>query len=226
MKVLHDSRLIGTVSAVPGMCGDGFLILAGRRWKVVDVDQRRLEILVEPSKGGRLPFFFGGAGADIHPRVRAQMKDTLRSDVVPAYLDARAQDMLDRARRYSHDCGILENPLLADGASTYWFTWTGSKINRTLIGLCKDEGILRAQDEDIALHFEGARPDEVVDRFRKLLERPPSVVEVAERFEVRMVEKYEAYLSDGLQACVFARNSLDLDGALALARESFLTAGG
>jgi ATP-dependent Lhr-like helicase len=222
MKVLHGSHLIGTVSAVPGMCGDGFLILAGRRWKVVDVDQRRLEILVEPSKGGRLPFFFGGAGADIHARVRAQMADTLRSDAMPAYLDAKAQDMLNQARRYARESGILANPLLADGASTYWFTWTGSKINRALIGLCKGDGVLRAQDEDIALHFEGARPDEVADRFRKLIERPPTAVEVAARFKVRMVEKYEAYLSDGLQAFVFAQNSLDLDGALALAKKTFL----
>jgi ATP-dependent Lhr-like helicase len=227
MKVLHGSHLIGTVSAVPGMCGDGFLILAGRRWKVVDVDQRRLEILVEPSKGGRLPFFFGAAGADIHPKVRAQMVDTLRSDAMPAYLDVRAQDMLNRARGYARESGILANPLLADGASTYWFTWTGSKINRTLIGLCKGMEALRAQDEEIAIHFEGIQPDEVADRFRKLLERPPSVVEVAARFEVRMVEKYEAYLSDDLQASVFAQNSLDLAGALALARGgAFLTAGG
>jgi ATP-dependent Lhr-like helicase len=226
MKVLHGSRLIGTVSAVPGMCGDGFLILAGRRWKVVDVDPRRHDILVEPSKGGRLPFFFGGAGADIHSRVRVKMKDSLQTDVMPAYLDAKAQDMLNRARVYARGSGILENPLLADGASTYWFTWTGSKTNRTLMGLCKGKGALQVQDEEIALHFEGVQPDEVVDRFRRLLERPPSVVEVAARFEVRMVEKYEAYLSDGLQAAVFAQNSLDLDGALALAREVFLKAGG
>jgi ATP-dependent Lhr-like helicase len=208
------------------MCGDGFLILAGRRWKVVDVDPRRLEILVEPSKGGRLPFFFGGAGADIHPRVRAQMKDSLQSDDTPAYLDAKAQDMLNRARGYARESGILANPLLADGASTYWFTWTGSKINRTLIGLCKGKGALQVQDEEIALHFEGVQPDEVVDGFRRLLEHPPSVVEVAARFEVRMVEKYETYLSDDLQASVFAQNSLDLAGALALARDVFLKAGG
>lgn len=222
MKVIHGSHAIGTVSAVPGMCGDGFLILAGRRWKVIDVDQRRLEILVEPSKGGRLPYFAGGPGADIHPRVRAQMLDALVSDAMPVYLDSTAQDMLNMARQYGRDSGLLANPVLADGADTYWFTWTGSRINRALIGLCHGDEALEVRDEGIALHFEGTLPGEVAARLRGLLQREPAVVEVASRFKVQVVEKYEAYLSKELQSQVFAKNSLDLRGALELARKTFL----
>jgi hypothetical protein len=51
--VLHRGHLIGTVSALPTTGAEGFLILAGRRWKIIEINLDREEILVEPSRGGR-----------------------------------------------------------------------------------------------------------------------------------------------------------------------------
>jgi hypothetical protein len=42
------------------------------------------------------------------------------------------------------------------------------------------------------------------------------------QFPHRIVEKYDRYLSDDLTALVFARERLDLDGALDKIRESSL----
>lgn len=50
-------------------------ILAGRRWKVITPDEKLNEILVAPSRGGRMPHFAGAGGTDIHPRVRQRMRE-------------------------------------------------------------------------------------------------------------------------------------------------------
>src|SRR5690606_23080268 len=55
-KVVYAGHSIGAVASEPGMGADGFLILAGRRWRILDVDTERREILVEPARGGRLPY--------------------------------------------------------------------------------------------------------------------------------------------------------------------------
>ena len=67
-RVNHDGHHIGNVGFVPEVEEEGYLILAGRRWKILAVDHDRRTIAVEPSTGGRVPRFFSGPGGDIHPR--------------------------------------------------------------------------------------------------------------------------------------------------------------
>ena len=60
-RVTHQGRHIGDVGLPPLLEENPFIILAGRRWKVLDVDQDRRSILVEPSPGGRRPSFLPSA---------------------------------------------------------------------------------------------------------------------------------------------------------------------
>ena len=83
-RVLHQGRHIGNVTSAPDLAIDGYLILAGRRWKVLQVDQDRKEILVEPSPGGRVPTFSGTGGHDIHPRVREMMRSFCSGTTCPS----------------------------------------------------------------------------------------------------------------------------------------------
>ena len=167
MKVYFKGHLIGTVSAPPGLGGDGFLILAGRRWKVIEIDPEKLEILVEPAKGGRLPYFSSKAGADIHPQVRAEMLSVLKSKDLPVYIDDKAREILCLARDFACRTGVLDGSIITDGADTYWFTWTGSRIHRTLMGMGRFLGGLNVQDEDIALRFERTPPEAVRETYLK-----------------------------------------------------------
>ena len=221
MKVFFKGHLIGTVSAPPGLGGDGYLILAGRRWKVIEIDLEKLEILVEPAKGGRLPFFSGKAGVDIHPRVRAEMLAVLRSSDLPVYLDGKAREILSLARDFACRSGILDGPIITDGADTYWFTWTGSRIHRALMGMGRFLGGLDVRDEDIALCFERTSPEAVREKYLKFLATPPDADCLAMEFPVRVSEKYDVFLPDDIQAKNFARNNLDVEGALRLIQEIF-----
>jgi ATP-dependent Lhr-like helicase len=221
MSVYHKGHLIGTVSAPPGLGGDGFLILAGRRWRILEIDEKRSEIVVEPSKGGRVPFFAGGGGADIHPRVRSEMLSVLRSDTTPAYLDGKAKEMLGLARSYARTAGILDGSVIREGDTVYWFTWAGSRTNRTLMGLGRFAAGLNVRDEEIALCFEKADPIAIKNAYLGFLQHCPTTEQLAPSFPFKVVEKYDVFLSESLQAANFARNSLDVAGALEAIRAGF-----
>jgi hypothetical protein len=53
----------------------------------------------------------------------------------------------------------------------------------------------------------------VREAYSELLMSGPSAETLAERFPIRVREKYEVYLSDELTARLFARERIDLHGA-------------
>lgn len=213
-RVTHSGHHIGNVGYVPEIEEEGYLILAGRRWKILVVDHDRKSILVEPSTGGRVPRFFSAAHIDIHPRVREVMKELLGQGDVPVYLDPTAREMLTLARSTARDSGVLRKPFFQDGLDTVWFNWTGSKIQRTLWAMAKLSGLANVNDEQVALVFEKTLLSRVQEIFQSFLSNCPDAVSLAHQFPHRVVEKYERFLSEDLTAELFARERMDLSGAL------------
>jgi len=214
-RVTHGGHHIGNIAVSPEFQEGSFLILAGRRWKILDIDQERKSIAVQPSPGGRVPSFPGDRGQDIHPRVRQVMEALLGRTGLPVYLDMKSREMLLQARATARDSGLLHNPFLQDGPAAIWFTWTGSRIQRTLFALGQFFGGFKVADEEIALVFEKASVARVQEVYRQFLVSCPDPVALARQFPYRVREKYEVYLSDDLTAELFARERLDLKGAIA-----------
>lgn len=218
LRVLHRSHLIGTVSALPTTGAEGFLILAGRRWKILEIDLDRKEILVEPSRGGRLPLFGGSAGPDLHPRVHEKMREILSDTKMPIYLDQVAKEMLHEARTFALESDILRHSFFRDGNKTIWFTWCGTRVNRTLLGLGLRKG-LDVSDDGIALIFEKMSETDIQAYYSQFLPVQPDPIELAEYFPVKAVEKYDSFLTDELLCESFARNYLDISGALKIIKK-------
>lgn len=217
LTVVHQGRTIGSIAFFPGMASDGYLILAGHRWKIRSIDLERKEILVEKSRGGRLPLFQGGNGADIHHVVRNKMRGILSGDLVPPYLDATAKAMLNAAREAAQKSGVLTNPWQQDGTTLWWFTWAGDRQNRTLVAIAMAAG-LAVRDEGIALGFEGESLDVVLRTYRLALSSRLDPLGLAAAIPVKQAEKYETYLVPELQDLAFAARRLDVDGALEVIR--------
>jgi ATP-dependent Lhr-like helicase len=213
LRVICQGRTIGTITALPGLGAEGFIILAGRRWKVVHLDADRSEILVEPSRGGRIPYFAGAGGADLHPRVLEKMRAVLLGETVPVYLDRVAKQMLADARATARQARLDQQDFFTDGATTLWFTWTGSRAQRTLVGLGVFHAGLKVRDERLALSFDGASEAQIREAYALLAGALPTAEELALRFPTTSQEKYDGYLPEGLLAHAFARNSLDVSAA-------------
>jgi ATP-dependent helicase Lhr and Lhr-like helicase len=58
MQVISKGRKIGSIAKSPGLENRKYLILAGRRWEIINIDYKKKEILVEPSKGAKPPKFY------------------------------------------------------------------------------------------------------------------------------------------------------------------------
>jgi ATP-dependent helicase Lhr and Lhr-like helicase len=225
-RVNHVGHHVGNISVDPAFEAGQFLILAGRRWKVIDVDHERKVLTVEPSPGGRIPFFSPDVGNDIHPRVRERMRALLERADLPVFLDMKAREMLLQARSSARNSGLLTDPFVQDGPDVIWFPWTGSRIQRTLFGLGKFFGGLKVAEEKsysassrIALVFEKTTVDRVTEIYRGFLTNCPEPVALAQGFPHRIREKYESFLSDELTAEIFARERIDLAGAIMKIRE-------
>jgi ATP-dependent helicase Lhr and Lhr-like helicase len=219
IKVIYNAKAIGTVAFNPSMVPGSFLILAGRRWKILDVDEQRNELLVEPSKGGKLPKFPSTVGPDLHKRVRHKMVEVLTNSVVPIYLDSTAQQILKLARSTSKEINLSQIRFFKEGENTIWFTWASSRINRTLMGLGKYRGNLKVEDAGIALVFNKTSIDKIKEVYNGFLAECPTAEELASSFPMLIQEKYDAYLPENLLERAFARNYLDLHSALELIGE-------
>src|SRR6202011_1022990 len=75
LRVVHDGREVGRVAYAPGLLADGGLLLAGRSWRIKAVDRRRKQVEVEPGSGGKVAAGGGTGIADIHPQIRATIRE-------------------------------------------------------------------------------------------------------------------------------------------------------
>jgi len=142
----------------------------------------------------------------------------------------KAHEMLLQARSAARSSGLLIDPFLQDGPDVMWFPWTGSRIQRTLCGLGKFFGGLKVNEEKsystssrIALVFKKVTVDRVQNVYRDFLTNCPDASLLAREFPNRVREKYEDYLSDDLTSELFARERIDVNGAIAKIRDSLPT---
>jgi len=210
-SVIHNGEKIGSIQSVPDLETRKFLILAGRRWEILSIDFKRNEILVEHSKGGKVPKYFSNGGADIHPKIREKMHEIVTSDIIPAYLDPQAQTLLREAQHAAREAGLLNTPFVIEGNFTYWFTWTGSAKHRTLFTLGKEFAGLHVEDEEIALKFKGVSPSQILEKYKTILATCPSSVEIAEKFQGRTSEKYDQFVPENLQIEEYAKRYIDTE---------------
>lgn len=215
MDVIHAGKCIGSVAG-SGIAGSEFIILAGRRWKVLEVNLTHKEIIVEPAMGARLPTFASSGGGEIHDQVRQEMRRVVLGKEVPVYLDAEAKDMLLQAREAACALGLETTSMLQSGTTVYWFTWAGSRINRTLVIMLKSSG-LRAWDAGIAIGIEKSDIQHVTSCLAVILVKPPSTTQLAGSATVKISQKYDPFLSDSLLTDIYAANCLDCAGALRVA---------
>ena len=80
----------------------------------------------------------------------------------------KAREMLLQARCDCARFGLAPHPIPSGWTDAIWFTWTGSRIQRTLLGLGEFFGGLKVTDERIALVFEKATVAKVQEVYRRL----------------------------------------------------------
>ena len=219
-RLTSGGRSLGTLPVSYPLFPGLYLIFGGRRWVVLEVDQERKTVDLQPAQGGRLPGFEGGRGAPVHERVREEMLAIYRSATVPPFLDTQARDLLAEGRTHFGRLGLGDRRLLADGGGAALFCWRGDRVLDTLVVWLSARGLQVAQD-GLALVFPNASPLEVRQELTAIAAAdPPGARELAASVVNKQTEKLHPYLSEPLLALDYASSRLDVEGAWAVARET------
>lgn len=210
------SRELGTL-VQPPPAGERIAI-AGRVWRVEEVDIRRRTVWCSPAKG-RVPAFFGLCAGDIHTHILEKMCEVLRDDRDYPYLMPGARRRLAEAREAARRSGLVDTPLVGLGGGFWCLApWLGT------YGFLALERLIRLHaGRTLGIRsLEVARPWYMVFTmeadapafFRTLADRAAAVTDPAALLypgEVPVFEKYDRYLPEELVRKGFARGVLGFD---------------
>lgn len=216
-RLVSRGRTLGSLPMTSPLAEGDFLLFAGRRWKVVRIDDSQKVIEIEPSAGGRAPSF-GGSPGRVHTRVRQQMRQILAADTPVPYLDEEAQQLLNGARRTFRSLGLDKVSHTDDGGTLRLFLWQGDEIQTTLALMLKFFG-MEAVNEGLCLSLGGESIKEVEEILVRLVESEPMhAADLLRHAENLAVEKWDSLIPPPLLQVNYASQFLDLPGTYAFLR--------
>ncbi|MBB4287625.1 DEAD/DEAH box helicase [Roseospira goensis] len=191
-RVVRDGQTLGTLPVSFPVVPEMTIIFSGRRWRVLDVDEKTPTILVAPDARGRPPRF-GGDASDLHDTVVARMRDVYRRDDHPAYLDPTARRFLSEARATFRRRGLAASSILTEGGDeTVLVPWRGTVATETLALALTAVG-LPATPWGLAVMVR-APEDKVRAALGALAERAPDPLALAACARTLMREKFHPFL--------------------------------
>lgn len=222
-RLVHGSRTLGTIPVDSALRANVNILFAGKRWRVLDVNEERKVILVEPSAGARPPSF-AGSGGQVDKKVRERMREILERNDSPAFLSKTAQQLLDQARESYRRHGLGQRRSIANGRQTIIYPWSGDSEVLTLSLMLEHAGIESAPGEvDLVVDATPARSQEILRTIASTADHPVS--ELMSFVKKKRANKYDWVLPSSLLDREFAARELDVDGALHLARELIADSG-
>ncbi|MDL2145458.1 DEAD/DEAH box helicase [Flavobacterium tructae] len=187
-KVVNAGIKIGEIPLTPQIREDENILLAAKIWKIILVDFKAKKIEVKPANDGKKPKFSGGGGI-VHETIRSKMFEILYDNQVFTELYEEASDELDEMRSDFSVFDIkdieLERPLLTSEKKLVFYTFTGTKINRTLQFLFKFSEIKNSLDDNISSFDIYESKDDFLDKLNFIT----SNVDVIEEIITEELEK-------------------------------------
>jgi ATP-dependent Lhr-like helicase len=139
-RVIHRSQVFGVSSMDPPPPQDSYMIFAGRKWRVIDVDLNKYIIYVEPAHGGK-PYMGNCKKPALDDEVRLEMRKILFGDEEVTFLDAKAKEILSNAREFALKTDLKNKKIISTGNESMLITWAGDLKNDTLAFLLSRIGV-------------------------------------------------------------------------------------
>jgi len=212
-RLITSGKPLGTLPIVNPVAERSFLIFAGRRWRVVAVDQEKHVIDLVPAAGGRVPVFNNGSRGDVHDRVRAEMRDIYAGIDIPPYLDAPSADLLHEGRENFARLGLERTNYIRCGEGTFYFPWRGTVAMNTLVQQLAKRDVA-ASMEGPAIVAHGLDASELRDVVAACdSERPMDTIALAAQVENKVEEKWDWALDEQMLRVSYAsRRMVNSDG--------------
>ncbi|MCL9806930.1 DEAD/DEAH box helicase [Flavobacterium amniphilum] len=155
-KVVNAGNKVGEIPYTPQVREDENILLAAKIWKIQFVDFKAKKIEVIPAKDGKKPKFNGGGGI-VHQKIREKMFQILFNNEEFPELNQSAGDELEQMRKdfsiFSIQNFETSRPLLVSEKELAFYTFTSTKINRTLLLLFNTLEIKCSLDDDASVFY-------------------------------------------------------------------------
>ena len=220
-RLVAGSKTLGTLPVTTLLLPEQYIIFAGIRWQVKDIDMDKKVIYVSAVQGGgQPPDFDGGGDMSIHDRVRQEMYDILSSgdyrisvgDKKVDFADKTARELFKESIETFDRCQLRHRPIIDQDGNTYIFTWRGDKVVNALAALLMQHDFsTEVYAGVICVH----KVDSVqVMRFLQTLayEPMPCATELAESVPNKIIEKFDEYLPENLLNIGYGAKAFDIDG--------------
>ena len=170
-KVVNSGNTIGEIPFSPQIKEDENILLSAKIWKIKFIDHKAKKIEVVPTKDGKKPMFFGG-GAIVHQKIREKMFEVLYSKIKYDFLDEPSFDEIELMRKDFAFFDIkdlqTERPLLTSEKHLQLFTFTGTRINRTIQLLLNISGIKNTLDDNSSSFDIEVPKQELITKWKNL----------------------------------------------------------
>ncbi|AGW14198.1 putative ATP-dependent helicase [Megalodesulfovibrio gigas DSM 1382 = ATCC 19364] len=215
-RLEHNGKTVGMLPVISVVRPNDFLIFAGRRWLVLDVDAERKVISLKRASSGRAPAFLGD-GFIIHDRVVETIRLCYGMPEPPRYLDATGRHLFLQGQATFQDLGLVSQQVVVQPSGVTLFPWAGTLALQTLRMLLQDQGL---KVEELRIALDVLAPPEAVREALAHLAAQTTVdpIALAAGVPLKAREKYDAFLGEALLNVEFASRALRIPKALALAR--------
>ena len=216
--VAEGGRAIGQVPGTNPFSPGQMLILAGRRWRVIEVNGERRELTVRPAKGGSPPLF-GGEARPPADGVVEEMRRFWEDLTIPAYLDAAAKQLVVEARTTYDRLGLRHSVVARHEGQILLFPWVGERKQQALV-LALTQAELEPAPLGIAIGVGVEHGEKLMTTLSALANGSlPSALELAGMVENKIVEKFDIFLDDELLEQAWAQDRLDVSNLPGIASE-------
>jgi len=186
-------------------------LFGGRRWRVLQVDERAKIIEVVPAQGGRAPVFAGSGGL-VHRRIHEEMYRLYTKNEVPVYLDTEAKCLFGEGRREFSRYRVGAQPLIASEDGTVVFLWAGDLVSNTLLVHLQSLGFT-GMSFGVGILVEDIAPALLRRKFEDLAQAGPTdPVVLADSVPNRVTDRYDSFLPPDLLSENYASGALDSIG--------------
>ncbi|GGV33782.1 hypothetical protein GCM10010182_66960 [Actinomadura cremea] len=208
-RLVTTGRTLGSLPLNHPLAPGDLMIFAGRRWRIVTIDPQSKVIELTPAGGGKAPAF-SGIAADVHDRIRAEMRLVYESDKMPVYLDSGAQKLLTEGRNAYRRLNLAQTPVVGWGNDTLLIPLRGDTIMNTLALALHQRG-LSVDRQGAVLVLADTAPRHGIDILAALAAEPPPAPEsLAALVPDQIIEKYDDVLGEELRTIAYAARKLDI----------------
>jgi ATP-dependent Lhr-like helicase len=218
-KVIYNGNTVGDIPFSPQLSDDENLLLAAKIWKIKFIDHKAKKIEVSPAKDGKKPIFFGG-GPTIHSRIREKMLKVLYTPTAYTFLDQASLSEIEMFRNEFSAYHIkkiqFDRPLVSSDLDLLLYTFSGTKVNRTIQLILNTAGIKNKLDDSKScfeievtkkeFHAKWEKikqPFEQIDIYiSALLEKNPAILDFS---------KWGVYLPESYQVKILRDKYFDIE---------------